>query len=423
MPTRVLVRWIVAVAGLALGLAGCTKDDGGGVGGGGPNAATPPRPIQRTAAGVPVVRVKLLAGVSSVKLGSMADPSLRVNDSKAATLALAGRSVDVSLTAGGWSLSGAGVARGALEVTPGPAALMVNGAPYRGKIRLVPAAAEGKFDVINEVDVDDYLKSVISRELYKDWQPETYRAQAIVARTYALYEVATAPQGGNWDVYPDTRSQVYGGISAETPKSIDAVVSTRGIVVTAGPFNHEQIFKTYFSACCGGVGQSAADAFGDPPLEALSEKHPGGLCSESPRYTWGPVLLTKAEVTRRFRIWGKSRNRPEASIGDVRRIVPTYQNRFGRPVRFEVIDARGQRYSLTSEELRWALNGAGEFKTALSSYLTIVDTGGGFAISGHGSGHGVGMCQYCAEALAKQGRRHEDIVRYSYPGSRLVKAY
>ena len=194
-------------------------------------------------------------------------------------------------------------------------------------------------------------------------------------------------------------------------------------VVAWGTFDQERIFKAYFSACCGGVGQSAEHAFGDGRMEPLSEKHPGTLCSDSPRYTWGPNVVSKAEVSRRFRMWGKLKNRPEGNIGEIRKIVPTHQNRFGRPVRYEVTDSRGDRYSMTSEELRWAINGGGEYRTALSSFLTIGDTGSGFRVSGKGSGHGVGMCQYCAEAMAKAGKRHEEIVRYSYPGSRLVRAY
>jgi hypothetical protein len=83
----------------------------------------------------------------------------------------------------------------------------------------VPTAAG--FDVINDVDVDGYLKSVVPKEMLPDWTVEAYKAQAIVARTYALYTAKTSG-GQTWDLFPDTRSQVYGGLASETPKSQQA---------------------------------------------------------------------------------------------------------------------------------------------------------------------------------------------------------
>src|SRR6185437_1537535 len=75
------------------------------------------------------------------------------------------------------------------------------------------------FDVINDVDVDGYLMSVVPREMFPQWPLEAYKAQAIVARTYALYVARTAPMGTNFDLFADTRSQVYGGIHDESAKS------------------------------------------------------------------------------------------------------------------------------------------------------------------------------------------------------------
>lgn len=410
------------IALLAILPSGCSQGPGGG---------TSPTPLSvapqqqsnlaRTAEGLPLVRVRVLEAQTSVRLTASADPTFSTtSDPRKARLAIAGRGTfTVAPTATGWSVGGVGVAAGVLSLHPSAdGTLAVNNARYRGHLQLVPVGG-GKFDVINHVDIDGYLKSVVSREMLRNWSPEAYRAQAVVARTYALYEVATNPPKLHFDVHDDERSQVYGGLNDETPASVAAVDATRGIVATYD----NRIFKAYFSSTCGGIGQSAQDAFNDPYMPALAEKHPGALCADSPRYNWGPVMLTKPEVTRRLRLWGQRRNRVEASIGPVQTIAASHVNRFGRPVRYQITTSTGQRYSMMAEELRTALNTGGQGRTVWSGYMQITDNGPSFTISGKGSGHAVGMCQYCAQSLATRGYRHEDIVRYSYPGCRLVRAY
>ena len=109
--------------------------------------------------------------------------------------------------------------------------LAVNRSTYRGSLRLLPAAG-GRFDVVNVVDVDGYLKGVLAKEMFPDWQPEAYKAQAIVARTYALYVAHTdglsAPRGTST---PTSAARCTAGYAAETAKSRDAVDSTAGVVL------------------------------------------------------------------------------------------------------------------------------------------------------------------------------------------------
>lgn len=402
-----------------------------------PGVASSPE-VRRTPLGNPLVRVRLLDNQSSLRVSASVDPSFSTPGQPARQIAMAGRTIVFTRNAQGWNLGGVAVPAGAtaadgtLTLLPaGDGTVTVNNATYRGTFRLVPtkapASAAGPgltFDVINDVDVDAYLKSVVSRELYKGWHAEAYRTQAVAARTYALYEVATTKADQTFDVFDDERSQVYGGLASETALSQTAVDSTRGIVLAFGPAGREQIFKTYFSSCCGGIGQSARDAFlYDPPYPPLAEKNAGGLCQDSPRYRWGPTTLAKTEITRRIRLYGQRRNRPEAQIGTVTRIAASHQNRLGRPVRYIVTDNRGTQYSMASEELRNALNTGAPGRTAFSGWITFVDNGPTISLSGRGSGHGVGMCQYCVQALALQGYKHESILRWSYPGAVLVRAY
>ena len=266
---------------------------------------------------------------------------------------------------------------------------------------------------------------VLPAELPPTWRAETYEAQAVVARTYAIWELKTeGPGRGHFDVYDDDKSQVYGGMSAESEKSRRAVKATSGQVVVhqtpAGP----RIFKAYFHSTSGGATLGVESAFNEPPVRALSAQSLGEASKESKLYEWPPVVLTKPEVTRRMKLWGERRGHPIKKIDRVDRLEIAAKNEFGRPTRFEVVDARGNRYSLIPEEVRWALNTGAEGTTVYSGYFEPINNATNIVIgNGRGWGHGVGMCQFTAEAWASQGKDHVEIVTASYPGTTVVRAY
>ena len=279
--------------------------------------------------------------------------------------------------------------------------------------------------MINDVDVDSYLMGVVSKELLPGWHIEAYKAQAIIARTYALYEAKTQEAGRSWDLYPDERSQVYGGMNAETPVSISAVEQTRGYVATFGPAGQERIFKAYFSSCCGGVSVSPVDAFNESSIPPLDAKYTGGTCSISTRYSWGPITIGKAELARRIRAWGEKTGRSEKNIQALGTIEIASTNQFGRPRRFTITDNRGQAYSVSAEQMRWAFNtDSNGGPTVYSSFFRPVDSGDSIQIvDGHGFGHGVGACQWCMQSRALSGEQAVNIVLKAYPQALVLRAY
>src|SRR4051812_17491960 len=302
--------------------------------------------------GEPTVRVCLLQNVDHVNVTSNSQVVARsAAEPEARRLNFPnGAAVPIALAAEGWHVGNIVLGGGELTIQPAyDGAVTLDGRPYRGGYRFVPVAP-GKFDVINDVKLESYLKGVLPGELPAAWNVEAYKAQAITARTYALYEIARGGKGRPYDVFDDTRSQVYEGMKAETPKSAQASDETGGIVVAFGAPGQERIFKAYFSSCCGGVGQSVTAALNEAPLPPLVEKGVGGLCNASPRYNWPPIVLSKSELTRRVRAWGARRNRPEKDIPQVARIDVSAMNQFGRPVRFILTDSRNTRYSLSGEE-------------------------------------------------------------------------
>ena len=257
--------------------------------------------------------------------------------------------VGLSLSGDGWRIGRLALGSGVMTLqAASDRGISINGIEYRGDFHFVPVG-DGRFDVVNDLEVDDYLKGVVTKEMYSNWPLEALRAQAVAARTYALYESHTGGLSRYWDVYPDERSQVYGGMPAETVRGVEAVNTTAGIVLTYGP-GDGHIFKAYFSACCGGVAQSATDAFpGDDYIEPLSERYDGPCCSASKFFNWGPIVIKKQELTRRFHLWaqrqGKAQGRqmPETSLAAVARIDIQATNRYGRPTRVVVTDTRAGR--------------------------------------------------------------------------------
>jgi stage II sporulation protein D len=135
---------------------------------------------------------------------------------------------------------------------------------YRGVLESVPTESEaGSLNAINALPVEQYVKGVIANESPPSWPAAELRAQAVESRSFAL----TGGVGGNgFDLYDDTRSQVYDGLSSETATTNAATDATRGEVVTYGG----RIAETYFSACSGGYTESVQNVFFGPAVPYLT---------------------------------------------------------------------------------------------------------------------------------------------------------
>ena len=224
---------------------------------------------------------------------------------------------------------------------------------------------------------------------------------------------------------------MYGGIGRETSKSIRAVDATAGIVVAWGPPGQERIFKSYYSSCCGGKTQSAYDAFGEAYIPPLAEHDRGATCSISSKFNWPAVSIKKEELARRMAAWAKRKSaiqgspRPELRMQGIARIEQAFLNKLDRPVFFYVTDTQGTRFMMRAEDLRSAIAyDAPADQTVFSGFFKPVNETDSIRFTeGHGYGHGVGLCQWCAQRQAQAGWRHEDIVINAYTGAKLIRAY
>ena len=129
---------------------------------------------------------------------------------------------------------------------------------YRGALETVPTESDaGSLNVVNALALEQYVKGVMPNEVPPSWPTEELKAQALAVRTIAL----TADVGGNgYDLYSDTRSQVYEGLESEYDRTNQAVDATRGQVVMYG----NEVAQTLYSACSGGHTESAVNVFGSP---------------------------------------------------------------------------------------------------------------------------------------------------------------
>jgi stage II sporulation protein D len=127
---------------------------------------------------------------------------------------------------------------------------------YRGALETVPTESEaGSLNVVNALALEHYVKGVMPNEVPPSWPIEELKAQAVAVRSIAI----TGDVDGNgFDLYSDTRSQVYEGLESEYARTNEAVAATRGEVVSYGG----EVAETLYSACSGGHTESAENVFG-----------------------------------------------------------------------------------------------------------------------------------------------------------------
>lgn len=168
-----------------------------------------------------------------------------------------------------------------LTVTgPGPLTL-AGGGSYRGALEFRPDGSGAGVETINAVGLDDYVRGVVAAEMPSSWAAQALDAQAVAARTYAL---TSDVAGSAYQLYPDTRSQEYGGVGAETASSDAAVAATRGQILT---------YKgapaiTYFFASSGGYTEAVQYAFPssspEPWLQGVRDPYDGA--GGDPFHSW-----------------------------------------------------------------------------------------------------------------------------------------
>lgn len=317
--------------------------------------------------------------------------------------------------------------------------ITLDGGKFGGKLRLQARTdvSVRSFDVIEQVGVEEYLKGVVTAEMFPNWPLQAFCTQAVCARSYALHQRANArSMGQKFDVESSVKDQAYKGAVDKGPAA-DAVEATSGVILTW----NGQVLRAYYSSTSGGRPGSARDTWPITrgyeynlagPIQAAPTGSNGArdatLGSTSPYYRW-QAARSKNEAVSRLKEWGRVNGHPVKELAGLTGVTLTESNTAGRPTKFTV-SGGGRTFALSAEQLRFALNQEAKGLPAIvkatrvnSGDMEVTIVGDVVNIKGRGFGHGVGMCQYSVKELADRGEQWRQIVPLFYPGAKLAKAY
>jgi stage II sporulation protein D len=255
----------------------------------------------------------------------------------------------------------------------------------------------GRIQVINELDIEDYLKGVIAAEVPSDWEMEALKAQAVASRTYALYQKQDRLRQA-YHIHDSVESQVYLGIRGERRRALQAIEETLGEVV----LYDGEIIPAFYHSSCGGHTEDALVLWGidEPYLKGVDCD-----CQTISTYGLWEKRFTLAAVLTALQ-------REGYRLGPVRAVESGTITPGGR-VKDVLFRAPGGATSVPAEMLRAVLG----YSRVPSIFFEPELIESEVVFSGRGLGHGIGLCQWGAREMAQRGYGYRAILRHYYPGT------
>lgn len=295
---------------------------------------------------------------------------------------------------------------------------------YRGN--MIFSVENGELLAINELHVEDYLRGVVPAEMPSSWPAEALKAQAVVARNYALQSVAQTDRGvSRYDLTSDQYNQVYSGYDSEGAATNQAVEATAGVVM----LNKGDLILAFFHASSGGYTENSEDVWKNALPYIKTKEDP--FDQNNAHYDW-QVNYTTSQLQEKLQAAGydfKSITGVEttytASGVRVKKMTISGVGVDNKPLLAEIANA---------DSVRIALG----LKSSLFTLQEVYDSGKvsdsgkasdkdkkltGVRISGSGWGHGLGLSQWGANGMAKQGYKYEDILQYYYTDIAIIDNY
>lgn len=288
--------------------------------------------------------------------------------------------------------------------------LFCQGMELAGKIECWKTDSGG-WDLFERTSMEKYLPGVLVKEVSAhSFPPAALRAQAVAARTYALFQIQVRsgrPQ--RWHVHSSTRSQMYQGIGKIPAKIQQAVEDTRGqVLMTDG-----HVFESFFHSTCGGVTCSVKTGFNLIPMAALSSVKCGG-CRDAKYFRWKleiPESILREAIAK---VTGPNGIR----LGRIRQVKPVDVDDAGYVPYLEIRHDEGS-LEISTRRLRASLSSLTPKVSLRSIAFDVTRNEKKFIFHGRGYGHGVGMCQNGARGHARAGKTHEEILSHFYRGTEL----
>lgn len=312
---------------------------------------------------------------------------------------------------------------------------ITDGYTYRGYLEFIKTPNAAGLTVVNVVPMEQYLYGVVGKEMSPSWNLEALKAQAVAARTYAVSHKNYFKNRG-YDMADDTRSQVYGGLNAESPSIMQAVDSTSGEILT---YKGKPI-EAIFCASAGGWTEHSENVWGSPLgyLRGVSDRS-----FQMPAYSWS-VTTTPERLAANLTAAGKG-------VGTVQSITlsplakrPMHVSDRGVSGRVRTMIVQGTKGKITitgnafqslfglKSTLFDFYQGSGtppdpDRGKATRSLILPIKPGQPLTIYGFGWGHGLGMSQYGAYQMAKENpgvnEYYRQILFHYYTGTTLERLY
>ena len=323
-------------------------------------------------------------------------------------------SVVVTPIGGGYQLNTGEVVNDALRIVPlNGTVLEVNtggiGSTYdrfRG-ILVVQRSSIGNVWVVNHLELEDYMKGIA--EVPEGWPAEAQKAQMVAARTFAVKKRMESVASDIFDVYDDTRHQVYYGYNYEVPRPnlVAAAVATRGLVMK---YQGQPISAYYFSDS-GGATEASHNVWGQGN-PALAIPYLQGVPDPYAKPIDWSATLTQGYLQQRF-----DQELRVAGNETIATITVTEKFPSGRAKTVVFTMNTGRLITVPFYRFDYLTNNQ-DIKSMIFNVVPVPTATGvpDFNFTGKGWGHGVGLAQWGARNMADQGFDFNRILTYYYTG-------
>jgi len=273
---------------------------------------------------------------------------------------------------------------------------------YTGSLRLSRSESASGVQIVNRVPLSDYVASVVAGEYGLDDRAGT-RAMAVVARTYALF--STKHFDGEYDHVDGTASQVYRGQAVVTDRARRAARATRGEILT---YDGEPIQAVYFSSSGGHTANNEDVWTGSDPLPYLRGKK-DSYDRQSPKHRWS------ARINRRALLQALTLQQGTSVEG----FLLGERSPDGRLHTVEILRSDDTETEIEASTFRTIVNEEVEGSPLKSTWFDARRDGSDYVFDGRGHGHGVGLNQWGAHAMAEQGKSYREILSFYYTGVQI----
>lgn len=281
--------------------------------------------------------------------------------------------------------------------------LRIGAFPQKGDLRVYRTGPE-TFDVISEMDIEDYLEGVLPAEMPASWPREAMLAQAIASRSYML-SLMKQRKSRHYDLdagIVDQAFQVFSENEIDVKRIRQIVRESKNKILVDGK---GKVLRSFYHADCGGQTEEARYVWGDSPLRGTVKD---SSCPLSPWSSW-QVNIPKA--TLKEKLVAHLNLSPDDRLNTV---IISSRTPSGRVRTVDAVFKSGT-YKLTAQNLREVAG----FNIVKSTQFDSRWYGDQWQLNGRGYGHGVGLCQWGAKHLAQEGSTHAQILEHYYPNARL----